>query len=175
LLEQNLHLLQYSTMPKENAQKLTSELQRRPERFSFLPGPGHAEFWKSLSVVARYYNSENADATDAQSRTSSGVVVCKVSKSVLKYVWKKTGSSNIKRHTEHCKPSPDENKKQQLLTSHFNYKTLKINDSEKLDIKNAELEFCVRDYHAFHALENDGLIILLQQFVTCLLLLKQSS
>ena len=51
-----------------------------------------------------------------------------------------------------------------------------VNDSEKLNIKNTELEFCVRGYHAFHVLENDGLIKLLQQFVTFRrqLLLKQS-
>jgi len=46
---------------------------------------------------------------------------------------------------------------------------LKINDSEKLDIKNLEFEFCLRGRHAFHALENYGLINLLQQFVTLLL------
>ena len=52
-----------------------------------------------------------------------------------------------------------------------------VNDSEKLNIKNTELEFCVRGYHAFHVLENDGLIKLLQQFVTFRrqLLLKQSN
>jgi len=104
---------------------------------------------------------ENTDATDAQSsRTLSEVVVCKFCKSVLKYDWKKIGSSHIKCHTEHCKPSPDVNKKQQLQTLHFNCKILKINDSEKLDIKNAEFEFCVRGYHAFHALENDFINLL---------------
>jgi len=74
-------------------------------RFSFLPAPGHAVFWKIMSVVARCSNSENTDATDAQSRTLSGVVVCNVCKSVLKYDCKKTGSSHIKRHTEGCKLS----------------------------------------------------------------------
>jgi len=38
-----------------------------------------------------------------------------------------------------------------------------------LDIKNLEFEFCLRGRHAFHALENYGLINLLQQFVTLLL------
>jgi len=44
LFEQNLYLLQYTKMLKENVQELTSELQRQPVRFSFLPAPGHAEF-----------------------------------------------------------------------------------------------------------------------------------
>ena len=63
---------------------------------------------------------------------------------MLKYDCKKTGSSHTKHHTKHCKPSTEENKKEQLLTAHFNYKTLKINDLEKLDVENADLEFaCV--------------------------------
>ena len=36
---------------------------------------------------------------------------------------------------------------------------------EKLDIRNAKLEFCVRGYHRFNFLENEGMITLLQTFV----------
>jgi len=100
LFEQNLYLLQYSEMLKDNAQKLTSKLQRHPEIFGFLPAPGHAVFWKSISVVARCSNSETTGATDAQSRTLAGVVFCKVCKSVLKNDCEKAGSSHIKRHID---------------------------------------------------------------------------
>jgi len=51
LFEQSLYVLQQSKMLKENAQKLTSQLQQHPERFSFLPAPGHAEFWKSANFA----------------------------------------------------------------------------------------------------------------------------
>ena len=91
--------------------------------------------------------------------------MCTVCKSVLNYDCKKTGSSQIKCHAAHCKPEPHGNKKQQLLTSHFNSKSIKLNDSERLKIKNAELEFCVRGNHFFNSLENDDLITLLQQLV----------
>ena len=105
------------------------------------------------------------------------VVACKVCKSMLKYDCKETGSSHVKRYTEHRKPSPDRNTKQRVICSHFNYKTSKINDSERLDIKNAEWEFRVHGHHAINAPESDGLINLLKQLVTRFrqLLLKQSS
>jgi len=41
--------------------------------------------------------------------TLSDVVVYKVYKSLLKYDCKQTGSSHIKRHTEHCQLLPEEN------------------------------------------------------------------
>ena len=37
-----------------------------------------------------------------------------------------------------------------------------MSDTEKLDIKNAQLEFCVRGYHSFNSLENEGLLFFLQ-------------
>jgi len=52
-----------------------------------------------------------------------------------------------------------------LLTCISIVKLLKTNDSEKLDIKIAELEFCICGYHAFHALENHSLVNVLQQSV----------
>ena len=91
--------------------------------------------------------------------------MCTVCKLVLNYNCKKTESSHIKRHAEHCKPEPHGSKKQQLLTSHFNNKSINLNDLERLEIKNVELEFCVRGSHSFNSLENHGLITLLQQLV----------
>ena len=44
-------------------------------------------------------------------------------------------------------------------------KTLKLSESAKLAIKDAELQFCVRGYHSFNSLENDGLNALIQTFV----------
>ena len=152
-------------MLKQTTLQLTCELKRYPERFFFSTAPGRAEFCKTISVVARCSDQENANATDTQPKTLPGIVVCTVCKSVLNYDCKKSGSSHIKRHAEHCKPEPHGSKKQQLLTSHFNNKSIKLNDSEKLEIKNAELEFCMCGSHSFNSLENDGLITLLQQLV----------
>jgi len=67
-------------MLKENAQKLSSELQRHPERFTFLPAPGYAEFRKSMSVVAPLSNLKNTDVTDSQSTLYLVLLVCKVCK-----------------------------------------------------------------------------------------------
>ena len=152
-------------MLKQTTQKLTYELKRYLERFIFSPATGRAEFWKTISVVARCFDQENANATNTRPRTLPGIVVCTICKSVLNYDCEKAGSSHIKRHAEHCKPEPHGSKKQQLPTSHFNNKSIKLNDSERLEIKNAELEFCVRGSHSFNSLENDGLITLLQQLV----------
>ena len=44
-------------------------------------------------------------------------------------------------------------------------KTLKLSKSEKLAIKNSALHFCVRGYHSFNSLKNDGLNTLIQTFV----------
>ena len=68
---------------------------------------------------------------------------------------------HIKRHAENCKP-PESKKEQTQLTSHFNRKEVKLSDAEKLDIKNARLKFCVRGYHSFNSLENEGLLFFLQ-------------
>ena len=73
-------------------------------------------------------------------------------------------SSHIMGHAENCKPRQNKYK-QQLLTSYFNKKTLKLSKSEKLAIKDAELQFCVRGYHSFNSLENDGLNTPIQTFV----------
>ena len=142
---------------------LISEVQNFPERFNFLPAPGRSDFWKTIRIVIRRVQSEGAGASDVQATESPlpGVVSCSICKCILKYDSKSTGSSHVKRHTEHCKPSKG---KQELLTSLLNKKTLKLNESEKVNIKNAELQFCVRGYHSFNSLENDGLVTLLQTF-----------
>ena len=44
-------------------------------------------------------------------------------------------------------------------------KRLKLSESEKLAIKDAELQFCVRGYHSFNSLKNDSLNTLIQTFV----------
>lgn len=143
--------------------ELSKELQRHPERFTFSPAPGRSEFWRTMKVVARRCQPTNA-VIGVTPEILTGIVSCGVCKLVLKYDCQKTGSSHIKRHSEHCKPGPHGKKKQQLMLQFAN-KTLRLSESEKLDIKTAELEFCVRGYHAFHSVENDGLIKLLQQFV----------
>ena len=142
---------------------LISEVQNHPERFNFLPAPGRSDFWKTIRIVTRRLQSEDAGASDVQATESPlpGIVSCSICKCILKYDSKSTGSSHVKRHTEHCKPS---NGKQELLTSLLNKKTLKLNESEKVNIKNAQLQFCVRGYHSFNSLENDGLVTLLQTF-----------
>ena len=142
---------------------LISEVQNHPERFNFLPAPGRSDFWKTIRIVTRRVQSEDAGVSDVQSTESPlpGIVSCSICKCILKHDSKSTGSSHAKRHTEHCKPSKG---KQELLTSLLNKKTLKLNESEKVNIKNAELQFCVRGYHSFNSLENDGLVTLLQTF-----------
>ena len=82
----------------------------------------------------------------------------------MKYNSRTTGSSHSKRHAEYCKPRQSKYK-QQLLTFHFNKKTLKLSESGKLAIKDVKLQFCVRGYHSFNSLENDGLNTLIQTFV----------
>ena len=44
-------------------------------------------------------------------------------------------------------------------------KTLKLSESETRAIKDAKLQFCVRGYHSFNSLKNDGLNTLMQTFV----------
>ena len=51
---------------------------QHPEKLRFMPAPGHAVHWKSMSVVARCSNSANTDAGNAQSRPLSGVAVCTI-------------------------------------------------------------------------------------------------
>ena len=110
------------------------------------------------------FGNDTETKNDTTLSSLDGIVVCYICKSVLKYDSKTTGSSLIKRHAENCKPRQSQYK-QQLLTSHFNKKTLKLSESEKLAIKDAELQFCVREYHSFNSLDNDGLNTLIQTFV----------
>ena len=102
--------------------------------------------------------------SSCRSDVTTGIVVCSTCKSVLKYDCKTTESLLVKRHTENCK-SPQNKNEQALFALHFNIKEVKLNDLEKLDIKNAELEFCMRGYHSFNSSKNEGLITLLQTFV----------
>ena len=118
-----------------------------------------------MKVVARCSQPNDTKTKNATTLSSlNGIVVCYICKSVLKYDSRTTGSSHIKRHTENGKPRQSKYK-QQLLTSIFNKKTPKLSESEKLAIKDAELQFCVRGYHSFNSLENDDLNTLIQTFV----------
>ena len=103
---------------------LISEVQNHPERFNFLPTPGRSDFWKTIRIVTRRVQSEDAGASDVQATESPlpGIVSCSICKCILKYDSKSTGSSHVKHHTEHCKPSKG---KQELLTSLLNKKKLK--------------------------------------------------
>ena len=133
---------------------LTREMQNHPESFQFLPAQGRSEFWENMKVVARCSQSNDTETKNATTLCSlHGIAVRYIWKSVLKYDSRTTGSSYIKRHAENCKPRQSKYK-QQLLTSHFNKKTLKLSESEKLAIKDAELQFCIRGYHSFNSLEN---------------------
>ena len=76
----------------------------------------------------------------------------------------RTRSLHIKQHAENCMPR-ESKYKQQLLTFYFNKKTVKLSESEKLAIKDAELQFCICRYHSFNSLENDRLNTLIQTFV----------
>ena len=44
-------------------------------------------------------------------------------------------------------------------------KSTELSESETLAIKDAELQLCVRGYHSFNSLENDGLNTLIQTYV----------
>ena len=117
-----------------------------------------------MKVVARYSQSNDTETKNATTLSSlDRIVVCYICKSVSEYD-SRTRSTHIKRHAENCKPRQSKYK-QQLLTSHFNKKTLKLSESEKLAIKDAKLQFCVRGYHSFNSLENNGLNTLIQTFV----------
>ena len=92
-----------------------------------------------MTVLARCFQSNDAETKNATILSSlDGIVVCYICKSVLKYDSRTTGFFHIKRRAENCKPRQSKYK-QQLLTSHFNKKTLKLSESEKLVIKDAEL------------------------------------
>ena len=142
---------------------LTREMQNHSKRFQFLLAQGRSEFRKNMKVVARCSQSNDTETKNVTTLSSlDGIVVCCICKSVLKYDSRTTGFSHIKRHAENCKPCQSKYK-QQLHTSHFNKKTLKLSESEKLAIKDAELQF--RGYHSFNSLENEGLNTLIETFV----------
>ena len=140
----------------QTAQALSLEIQKNPTKFQYTGSPGRAEFWKSFSTLSVCVENEDASASNSTA-TVPGFVICKNCKTVMRFDNKLTGSSHIKRHAETCsQPQP-------LIQQSLPFvKKMKLNDAEKLAIKNAQLDFCVRDYHSFNALEADGLCGLLQ-------------
>ena len=89
---------------------LIRELKQNPQNFRFLQAQGREQFWKSINLVARCTDHEQLEGTDSnQSSTISsvitGIVACRICKSVLKYDCNTTGSSHFKCHSKNCKPS----------------------------------------------------------------------
>ena len=104
---------------------------------------------------------ENQNCNEIEVNDIVGFVVCSICRVAFKYDAKTTGCSHLGRHVNACKPQV---KKQMLMTSLVEQK-VKLSDREKLDIKNAQLQYCVRGYHSFNSLENEAMTSLLQQMV----------
>ena len=146
----------------ENASHLTTELRKHPEKFRLKPARGRSEIWETMSVVSLCHpTSDSGTDNSNDTRDIDGFVVCNICRIAFKYDVKTTGSSHISRHVKTCKP---QEKKQTLITTLVD-KKVKLSESEKLNIKNAQLQYCVRGYHSFNSVENEGLVSLLQQLV----------
>ena len=79
---------------------LISEVQNHPARFDFLPAPGRFNFWKTIRIVTRRVQSEDAGASDVHATESPlpEIVSRSICKCIFKYDSKSTGSSQLQRH-----------------------------------------------------------------------------